>query len=419
MRLQRLTGLERDKIMQEYAETVALIKRLREILADEREVLKIISADLAALKVSYADPRRTEIADAASEIELEDMIVEEDMVVTVSHDGYIKRNPVSAYRQQRRGGRGKIGATTKGDDFVEHMFVASTHSYVLFFTNRGRVYWKKVHELPLAGRATRGKAIVNLLALAPGEALSAFLPVRDFVEGKHVVFATAQGVVKKTELMEYSRPRASGIIAINLEENDELIAVRLTEGAQQIALSTRQGLLVRFEESEVRAMGRSATGVRGANLRGDDRVVSMEIVEPGASLLTVSDNGYGKRTPIDEYRLVHRGAKGVITMNVSDRTGPVVGVLQVTDDADEIMIVTNGGKMIRLSVGEIRKTGRAAQGVRLVNLGEEGAEQVASVAPIAREEVGAAGEDGADDTEAELDEDSALETTDDEGEDEG
>jgi len=397
MRLQRLTGLERDKIVQEYEETLALIRRLREILADEREVLKIIAADLAALRSTYADERRTEIVEAASEIAIEDMIVEEDMVVTVSHDGYIKRNPVSFYRQQRRGGRGKIGASTKGDDFVEHMFVASTHSYVLFFTNSGRVYWKKVHELPLAGRAARGKAIVNLLALGPGEALSAFLPVREFVENRYVVFATARGVVKKTDLMEYSRPRASGIIAIHLDPEDELIRVALTDGTQQIALSTSHGLLVRFDETEVRPMGRGATGVRGANLRDDDRVVSMEIVEPGASLLTVSANGYGKRTPIDEYRLVHRGAKGVITMNVTDRTGPVVGVLQVSRDDDEIMLVTNAGKMIRLSVGEIRQTGRAAQGVRLVNLGDDGAELVASVAPVAREEVGEGSEGAADD----------------------
>jgi DNA gyrase subunit A len=274
------------------------------------------------------------------------------------------------------------------------MFVASTHSYVLFFTNTGRVYWKKVHELPLAGRAARGKAIVNLLALGPGERLSAFLPVREFVEERSVIFATAKGVVKKTALMEYSRPRSNGIIAINLDAEDELIAVRLTEGAQQVALSTRSGLLVRFEESEVRSMGRSATGVRGANLRGDDRVVSMEIVEPGASLLTVSENGYGKRTPIDEYRLVHRGAKGVLTMNVTERTGPVVGVLQVTNDDEQIMLVTNAGKMIRISVGEIRQTGRAAQGVRLVNLGEEAAEQVVSVAPVAREEMGAGATEG-------------------------
>jgi len=275
------------------------------------------------------------------------------------------------------------------------MFVASTHSYVLFFTNSGRVYWKKVHELPLAGRAARGKAIVNLLTLGPGESLSAFLPVREFVDDRYVVFATAKGIVKKTALMEYSRPRLSGIIAIHLDEHDELIRVALTDGTQQIALSTRHGLLVRFDETEVRPMGRGATGVRGANLRGDDRVVSMEIVEPGASLLTVSENGYGKRTPIDEYRLVHRGAKGVITMNVTDRTGLVVGVLQVSRDDDEIMLVTNAGKMIRLSVGEIRQTGRVAQGVRLVNLGDEAAEQVASVAPVARDEM-TSGADSAD-----------------------
>ena len=411
MRLQRLTGLERDKIVQEYEETRALIKRLREILADDREVLKIVAQDLADLKKTYADERRTEIVDAATEIALEDMIVEEDMVVTVSHEGYIKRNPASEYRRQRRGGRGKIGAGTKGDDFVAHMFVASTHSYVLFFTNSGRVYWKKVHELPLAGRAARGKAIVNLLALGAGEGLSAFLPVREFVEGRYVVFATAKGVVKKTSLMDYSRPRTTGIIAINLDDQDELIGVRLTDGSQQIALSTRSGLLVRFAESEVRPMGRSATGVRGANLQGEDRVVSMEIVDPSASLLTVSENGYGKRTFIEEYRLVHRGAKGVITMNVTERTGPVVGVLQVTNDEEQIMLVTNAGKMIRISVGEIRQTGRAAQGVRLVNLGEDAMEQVVSVAPVAREEVagGINGETDDDDSDIDSVEDDSVE----------
>ena len=386
MRLQRLTGLERDKILEEYRETQALIKRLREILADEREVLKIISADLAELRKTYADPRRTEIVDAASEINIEDMIVEEDMVVTVSHEGYIKRNPVSLYRQQRRGGRGKIGAGTKGDDFVAHMFVASTHSYVMFFTNRGRVYWKKVHELPPASRAARGKAIVNLLALGPGESLSAFLPVREFSEGRYVVFATKNGTVKKSPLMDYSRPRATGIIAINLEPNDELISVRLTDGEQQIALSTRCGMLVRFDESEVRSMGRNATGVKGVNLGADDCVVSMEIAQPGASLLTVSARGFGKRSATDDYRLVHRGAKGVFTMKVSDKTGPVVGVLPITDEDDEVMLVTNSGKLIRISARDIRVIGRNTQGVRLVNLGDDGMETVASVAPVAREE---------------------------------
>jgi DNA gyrase subunit A len=388
MRLQRLTGLERDKIVDEYNETTALIARLRAILADEREIYKLIAEELAELRRVYGDPRRTEIVDAGTDISIEDMIVPEDMVVTVSHEGYIKRNPASLYRQQRRGGRGKIGATTKGDDFVEHMFVASTHDYLLFFTNSGRVYWKKVHELPSAARATRGKAIVNLLALGPGEKLSAFLPVREFVEGCYVLFATANGTVKKTSLMDYSRPRASGIIAINLESGDEVISVRLTDGRRQVALSTRNGMLVRFEESEVRAMGRNAGGVRGVSLEEGDRVVAMDVVEPGAALLTVSANGYGKRSPTDDYRLVHRGAKGVYTMKVSEKTGPVVGVLQVADEDADIMLVTNGGKLIRMSVRDIRVIGRNTQGVRMVKLDEDGQEQVVSVAHVAEKDVG-------------------------------
>ncbi|TFH24397.1 MAG: DNA gyrase subunit A, partial [Myxococcales bacterium] len=342
MRLQRLTGLERDKIVEEYRETQALIERLRAILADEREVFKIVAGELGELRKTYGDGRRTAIIDSGAEINIEDMIVEEDMVVTVSHEGYIKRNPVSLYRQQRRGGRGKIGASTKGDDFVADMFVASTHSSLLFFTSRGRCYWKKVHELPLAGRAARGKAVVNLLTLAPGEKLSAFLPVREFTAGSYVLFATAKGTVKKTSLMDYSRPRASGIIAISLDEDDELISVRLTEGDQQVAISTQAGLLVRFEESEARPMGRNAAGVKGASLAAGDRVVAMDVVRADSSLLTVSQNGFGKRSLTEDYRLVHRGAKGVSTMKVTDRTGPVVGVLQIRDDDDELMIVTDG-----------------------------------------------------------------------------
>src|SRR6185369_7348684 len=323
MRLQRLTGLERDKILQEHAETVKTIARLRAILSDEREVLKIIAGELEGLKKQYGDERRTQIVDASGGITIEDMIVEEEMVVTVSHEGYIKRNPVTLYRQQRRGGRGKVGASTKGDDFVAQMFTASTHDYILFFTNRGRVYWKKVHEVPQAGRASRGKAIVNLLQLGPGEKLSAFLSVREFREDAYVLFATCRGIVKKTPLLEYSRPRSSGIIAITLAEDDELIAARLTAGNDQVALATRSGQLVRFNEEEVRAMGRGAGGVRGCNVDDDDRVVAMEIVRPGASLLTVSANGMGKRSSIDDYRLTRRGSVGVKTMNVTPKTGLV------------------------------------------------------------------------------------------------
>jgi DNA gyrase subunit A len=398
MRLQRLTGLERDKILEEHAETTKLIRRLKEILADVREILKIISTELAELRSTYGDPRRTELVDESTDINIEDMIAEEDMVVTVSHEGYVKRSPATLYRTQKRGGRGRTSAKTRGEDFVEHLFVASTHSYLLFFTNRGRVYWKKVHEIPQGGPATRGKAIVNLLPLTPGEKVSAFLPVREFAEGCFVLFATARGIVKKTALTEYSRPRANGIIAINLAENDELISVRVTDGRQQVALSTRAGMLVRFAEEEARPMGRASSGVKGVNLADDDRVVAMDLVRPDAMLLTVSENGYGKRSRVDDYRLVHRGAKGVITMNCTEKTGPVVGVLQVGEQTKDVMIVTSGGKLIRTPVSEIRITGRNAQGVRLVNLADDG-DTVSSVAPVAdgdgEEEPGT---DGGDET---------------------
>ena len=386
MRLQRLTGLERDKIMQEHAETVKLIARLRAILSDEGEVRKIIAEELHGLKKQYGDERRTQIVDASGEITIEDMIVEEEMVVTVSHEGYIKRNPVTLYRQQRRGGRGKVGAATKGDDFIAQMFTASTHDYILFFTNRGRVYWKKVHEVPQAGRAARGKAIVNLLQLAPGEQLSAFLSVREFREDSFVLFATARGIVKKTPMLEYSRPRSSGIIAINLADDDELIAARPTTGNDQVALATRSGQLVRFNEGEVRAMGRGAGGVRGCNVDDDDRVVAMEIVRPGATLLTVSANGMGKRSSIDDYRLTRRGSVGVKTMNVTPKTGLVVGVLQIVSDEDEVMIVTNGGKMIRIAMENVRVMSRNTQGVTLVRLDQDSDEHVVSVAPVVEKE---------------------------------
>ncbi|MBI5505474.1 MAG: DNA gyrase subunit A [Deltaproteobacteria bacterium] len=388
MRLQRLTGLERDKILEEYRDTQKLIERFKQILADEGEVLEIIAADLNALKKQYGDERRTQIVDASSEITIEDMIVEEEMVVTVSHDGYIKRNAISLYRQQRRGGRGKVGAATKGDDFIAHMFTASTHDYILFFTNRGRVYWKKVHEVPQAGRSARGKAIVNLLQLGSGEQLSAFLSVREFREDAYILFATARGVVKKTPLLEYSRPRASGIIAIDLGDGDELIAARLTTGEEQVAMATQSGQLVRFEEGEVRPMGRGAGGVRGVSVGEDDRMVAMEIVRPGATLLTVSANGLGKRSSIDDYRLIHRGGTGVRTMEVTQKTGPVVGVLQILSDEDEVMLVTNGGKMIRIAMRNVRVQGRNTQGVTLFKLETETGEQVVSVAPVVEKDQG-------------------------------
>jgi len=390
MRLQRLTGLEREKVIKEHEETTQLISQLRSILADEKEVYRIIVEELKEIKEKYGDPRRTEILDRSEEISIEDLIVEEEMVVTVSHEGYIKRNPVTLYRAQRRGGKGKVGATTREEDFLEHLFVASTHSYILFFTTVGKVYWIKVHELPQAGRAARGRAIVNILRLNEGEKISAFLPVREFQEGRFVVFATKKGGVKKTELMAYSNPRSSGIRAIGLEDGDEVMGVRLTDGQQEVLLSTMNGQSIRFGESQVRATGRGTYGVAGINLDKDDQVVSMEILSHGASLLTVAERGFGKRTDIDEYRLQTRGGKGIITMKTTDRTGQVIGVLQVTDD-DELMMVSNNGKIIRLRMKDLKIIGRNTQGVRLIEI--ESGERVVSVARLAEKEEENAEED--------------------------
>src|SRR5262245_13577224 len=382
MRLQRLTGLERDKLIEEYNETEKLIARYKEILANPGEVSKIIAGELRELKEKFGDPRRTRIIDEAAVLSAEDLIVDEDMVVTISHEGYVKRNPVALYRAQRRGGRGKIGATTRDEDFVEHLFVASTHSYLLFFTNKGKVYWLKVHEIPQAGRAARGRAVTNLLQLKD-ETLTAFLPVREFKEGHYLIFATRRGLVKKTDLMQYSSPRPSGLIAIALEDGDEVVGVRHTDGNCEVILSTSDGQAIRFEESEVRPMGRSTYGVRGMTLDENDQLVSIDLVEAGASLLAVAEKGYGKRTGMDEYRRTHRGGKGIITMKTTDKTGQVIGVRMVTDD-DQIMLVSSGGKVVRIRVNEIRVIGRNTQGVRLIDL-EEG-ERVAAVARLAERE---------------------------------
>ncbi len=383
MRLQRLTGLERNKILQEHKETVELITQLRAILASEKEIYRIIVKELQEIKERYGDERRTQIIARSEEISIEDLIVDEDMAVTISHEGYIKRNPVSLYRAQRRGGKGKIGTTTKEEDFVEYLFIASMHSYILFFTTTGKVYWIKVHELPQGSRAAKGKPIVNLLNLEPSERVSAFLSVRDFVEGHFVIFATRNGLIKKTDLMSYSNPRASGIRAIGLEDGDEVIGVKLTDGQQEIILSTLEGQSIRFKEEQVRPTGRGSYGVVGIRLDPGDAVVSMEMLSAGAGILTVSENGYGKRTDMDEYPLQSRGGKGVITMKATDKTGRVVGGQQVTED-DQLMLVTNSGKIIRLRVKDIRVIGRNTQGVRLIDL-EEG-ERVVSLARLAEQE---------------------------------
>jgi DNA gyrase subunit A len=383
LRLQRLTGLERDKIMEEHRETVELIAKLRAILADEKEIYKIIVDELKEIKRKYGDERRTQIIDRTDEISIEDTIVDEDMAVTISHDGYIKRNPITLYRAQRRGGKGKIGTTTKEEDFVEYLFIASMHSYILFFTTIGKVYWIKVHELPQASRAARGKPIVNLLNLEPGERVSAFLTVREFQEGRYIVFATKNGLIKKTELMAYSNPRASGIRAIGLEDRDEVIGVRLTDGQQEIILSTADGQSIRFKEEQVRPTGRGTFGVVGMKLDPGDKVVSMEILTLGFDILTVSEGGFGKRTAMDEYRLQSRGGKGIITMKTTDKTGRVVGVQQVTED-DQLMLVTNGGKIIRLRIKDIRVIGRNTQGVCLIDVDE--GERVVSLARLAEKE---------------------------------
>ena len=383
MRLQKLTGLEREKIVSEYNELIKLIARLEEILNNERLLMQIVKDEMLEIKKKYGDQRRTEIVENTGDLSIEDLIVEEDMVVTVSNTGYIKRNALSLYRAQHRGGKGKIGMETKLEDFVEQVFIASTHDYILVFTDAGRVYWLKVYQIPQAGRASRGKAIINLLNLQNGkERVAAVLPVREFEEGKNVVFATRRGVVKRTDLMAYSNPRSTGIIALSIDEDDAVIAVNVTDSQQEIILATRKGKAIRFKESDVRKVGRQARGVRGIALAKDDEVVSMEVVVPGATLLTVCEHGFGKRTPENEYRIQKRGGQGIITIKATARNGEVVGMLQVAED-DNIMMITNGGKIIRLRVGDIRAIGRNTQGVRLFEIRE--GQKLSSVARMAED----------------------------------
>ncbi|MBI3178058.1 MAG: DNA gyrase subunit A, partial [Deltaproteobacteria bacterium] len=382
MRLSRLTGLERDKLGGEGEELRALIERLQAILASEKLLLDVIVQELEGIKKDYAEARRTEIQREAREMQVEDLIAEEEMVITVSHLGYVKRNPVDLYRAQRRGGRGKTAATTRDEDFVEQIFVASTHSYVLVFTDRGKVYWLKVHEIPQAGRATRGKPIVNLIRIAKDEKIAALLVVPEFVEGRYVVMATARGYIKKTDLMAFANPRPSGLIATTLDEGDTIIGAQLTDGKREILLATRQGLAIRFAEEDVRPMGRNARGVHAIKFKKEgDVLVGMVVPSQEApEILTVCAKGYGKRTPVDEYRLQGRAGSGIINVNVTDKTGEVAGICAVSPD-EQIMAVTDRGMMIRVRVRQISEQSRYAQGVRIISV-EEG-ESVASLARIA------------------------------------
>jgi len=367
MRLQRLTGLEQSKIKDEHNQVVAHVAELQGILDDPQKVLEIIIEELEACRKTYGDERRTEIVLTSAEINIEDLIVEEDMVVTVSHHGYVKRNPVTLYRSQRRGGRGKMGMGTKEDDFVERIFIASTHSYVLCFINTGRVHWLKVHEIPQAGRAAKGKAIVNLIGIASTERVTAVLPVKEFVEGKYVFFATKKGIVKKTDLLAYSNPRIGGIIALALDAGDELIDAKLTDGTQDVFIGTKMGKAIRFNETDVRSMGRTARGVTGIRMDRDDNVVGMEILGDGNSIVTISENGYGKRTEVSEYRKQSRGGKGIINLKTVPKVGVVTGIRQVVGNED-VILISNGGKIIRLQVGEISQLHRSTQGVKLIYL---------------------------------------------------
>ncbi len=383
MRLQRLTGLEREKLEEEYRQLIELIAYLNSVLASEALVMKIITDELKVIRDAYSDSRRTEIVPETREIDIEDLIVEEDMVITISHTGYIKRNPVTTYRSQKRGGKGKIGMETKEEDFVEHLFVASTHDYLLFFTDSGKVYSIKVHQIPEAGRHAKGKAIVNLLQLNKDERVTAVLPVKVFSENEYVVMATIKGVVKKTPLNAYSNIRAGGIIGILLDEGDKLGTVRITSGNQEILLSTHNGMSIRFNEDDVRTIGRVGRGVKGIALGEDDFVVNMEIVQNNSSILTVTERGFGKRTDLSEYRMQGRGGKGILTIKVTARNGKAMSAIQVTED-DEIMILTSAGMIIRMKTRDISIIGRNTQGVKLINI--EDNDKVVGVVKLAERE---------------------------------
>ena len=385
MRLARLTALEITKLEEELREVRKFIKECKEILASKPRRMKILKEELTELAAGFGDERRTEIVADQGEFSIEDLIAEEDMVITVSHAGYIKRLPVSAYRRQRRGGKGVISAHTKEDDWVEHLFIASTHDYMMFFTRQGQCYWLKVHEIPQAARAARGKPILSCIAMKPDERLASLVPVREFSEDQYLLFATKNGVVKKTRLSEFGNPRSVGIRAINIEKGDELIDVQVTDGRNDIVLATRHGMSIRFHEKDVRDMGRAATGVKGIELDKKDQVIDMVVVRRKSTLLTVTEQGMGKRSELDEYRVQHRGGRGIITLKRSDKTGDVVALKEVLPD-DELMMITKKGIMIRVPVEGIRVTGRNTQGVKIMNLTT--GDLVVDVARVVKEDEG-------------------------------
>ncbi len=384
MQLQRLTGLERQKILDELAELLKTIERLRAILASEKLLMQIIVNELREVKTKYGDDRRTEILEGESgEINVEDLIAEEDMAITVTNTGYIKRTAISTYRNQRRGGKGRIGMRTRDEDFVSYLFVASTHAYIMIFSDRGRAYWLKVHEIPDVGPGGKGKSIANLVSLEEGERIAAMLAVKEFEDDKYVVMGTRKGVIKKTQLSAFSNPRAGGIIAMGVEDGDSVISVIVSEGKGEIFIGTRNGMAIRFPEDDVRPMGRAAYGVRGITLRDDDVVVAMEVVRPVGTLLTVTERGYGKRTDMEEYRVQSRGGVGVINISTSTRNGPVVGVSYV-EEGDEVLLITQQGMIIRMPTNDVRAIGRATQGVRLIEI--EAEDKVVSVARLVEKE---------------------------------
>jgi DNA gyrase subunit A len=386
MQLQRLTGLERQKIVDELVELLKTIERLRAILSSDELLMQLVVEELKAVRDKFADDRRTQIIDESGEFRVEDLIADEDMAITVTNTGYIKRTAISTYRMQRRGGKGRIGMRTREEDFVSHLFVASTHAYIMIFSDRGRAYWLKVHEIPDVGPGGKGKAIANLVSMEEGEKIAALLAVKAWPDAENlqfVVMGTRKGVIKKTDLTAFSNPRAGGIIAMGVEDGDSVIAVEMADGKKQIFLGTRDGMAIRFDETDVRPMGRTAYGVRGISLRDDDEVVAMDVVTEGGTMLTVTQNGFGKRTELEEYRIQSRGGVGIINIQTSDRNGKVVGIAYVHDD-DELMLISQQGKILRMVTKDIRAIGRATQGVRL--LGVEEGDEVVSVARLAERE---------------------------------